>query len=104
MKVTDTDRHAYSSTKQTQGGLLALLIIGRLALVRWQLQTYHEYGGMLALYEELAMCARPDEIDSMKIIRLFQVCVYVCLTHNWCDYVERRVTFPHPLQHQTHQL
>lgn len=56
-----------------QGGLLSLLIVGRLSLVRWQLQTYLEYGGVLALYEELAKCAKPEEIDTLGIRMLFQV-------------------------------
>lgn len=53
----------------------------RLALVRWQLQTYLEYGGVLALYEELAQRSKPEDIDSLAIRILFQVrCSFNCKT------------------------
>ncbi len=56
-----------------QAGLLALLITGRLALVRWQLQTYLEYGAVLALYDSLAQADKPEAIDNMGVRAIFSV-------------------------------
>jgi hypothetical protein len=47
--------------------------VGRVALVRWQLQTFLEYGAVLALYEELAQRNKPDEIDTLAVRMLFHV-------------------------------
>lgn len=101
-----------NTKQQKQGGLLALLILGRLALLRWQLQTYLEYGGVLALYAELARCGKPEEIDNLGIRMLFQVrgcgCVGVwnvdvdCCVGLGCEGVGRRMCVCVHTDHKAH--
>ena len=56
---------------QLQATLLALLLLLRLLLVRWQLQTYLEYATILSLYQELYKMG--SEIDVLGIRFLFQL-------------------------------
>jgi len=41
--------------------------------VRWQLQTYLEYGAVLALYDSLAQADKPEAIDNMGVRAIFSV-------------------------------
>lgn len=53
--------------------VLAFLIALRVVLVRWQLQTYLEYGSILALYQELHRTGpKAEDIDPLGLRLLFQ--------------------------------
>jgi len=53
--------------------VLAFLIALRVVLVRWQLQTYLEYGSILALYQELHRTGpKAEDIDHLGLRIIFQ--------------------------------
>ncbi|KAM3572424.1 hypothetical protein VYU27_005553 [Nannochloropsis oceanica] len=53
--------------------MLTFLMVLRLVLLRWQLQTYLEYGSVLALYQELHRAGpKPEDIDALGVRLLFQ--------------------------------
>lgn len=58
---------------QLQAWMLGLVITLRLVLLRWQLQTYLEYGGILSLYQELHRAGpKPEDVDGLGLRLLFQ--------------------------------